>query len=341
MPKHKIGFRVDANEEIATGHLMRCVAIASELKKQGSECIFFLAEEKMTDVLVRNKFSYHVLNTDWRRMESEIDVLKEQIKCLHLNWLVVDSYQATDTYLSSIEQMVPVLYVDDMASEAYHVSALLHYSQWPGDNSYEKKYQHSQVKLLPGMKYAPLREEFCGVHSLKRERSIMLTTGGTDTYNVAGQILQYCITNQVFQEFEFHVIVGKLNHNIEMLRAFEQTRKNVHLHVNIRNISEYMRTCSYAVSAGGTTLFELCACRIPTVCFSFADNQKEFVKEMGKHHIMLSVGDARERENIAKDIYEALSLYERTPGIKREYIENMSKLVDGNGTKRIAGFLRG
>ena len=41
-----IGFRVDANEKIATGHLMRCMAIAQGFQRQREEVMFFLAEEK-------------------------------------------------------------------------------------------------------------------------------------------------------------------------------------------------------------------------------------------------------------------------------------------------------
>ena len=41
-----IGFRVDANEVIATGHLMRCISIALECKKRGQQCIFFMAEDR-------------------------------------------------------------------------------------------------------------------------------------------------------------------------------------------------------------------------------------------------------------------------------------------------------
>lgn len=55
-----------------------------------------------------------------------------------------------------------------------------------------------------------------------------------------------------------------------------------------------MRQYGCAVSAGDTTLYEVYTCETPTVCFSFADNQKEFVPCMGKDGIMISVGDARE-----------------------------------------------
>ena len=58
-----IGFRVDANEMIATGHLMRCITMAREFLKNGEECLFFLAEEKETRRLEENGFDYQVIQT--------------------------------------------------------------------------------------------------------------------------------------------------------------------------------------------------------------------------------------------------------------------------------------
>ena len=67
-------------------------------------------------------------------------------------------------------------------------------------------------------------------------------------------------------------------------------------------MSDYMRTCELAVSASGTTLLELCACGIPTICFSFADNQMEFAASMDNYGAVCYVGDAREEENIERII---------------------------------------
>ena len=48
-----IVFRVDANEQVATGHLMRTLSIASACRKRGLTCEFWLAEEKETERIAK------------------------------------------------------------------------------------------------------------------------------------------------------------------------------------------------------------------------------------------------------------------------------------------------
>ena len=40
-----IGIRVDANEIVASGHILRCITIAKEIEKHGETVLFFLADE--------------------------------------------------------------------------------------------------------------------------------------------------------------------------------------------------------------------------------------------------------------------------------------------------------
>lgn len=51
-----IVFRVDANEQVATGHLMRTLSIASACRKCGLTCEFWLAEEKRRSGSQRRDF---------------------------------------------------------------------------------------------------------------------------------------------------------------------------------------------------------------------------------------------------------------------------------------------
>lgn len=348
-----IGFRVDANEAIATGHLMRCIAIAAECRRRGQQCLFLMAEDKETSRLKDRQFSFEVLHTRWNALEEELPVLCEVVKREHIDWLVVDTYQATPEYLRQLNQIVPVLYIDDMALETYSVSVLLHYGLCPDLKEYKKRYVDTKTKLLAGLKYIPLREEFSPKEEClpqkgcvegekesldQRERSILITTGGTDPYNITGKLLVLCLLHPSFSGYQYHVIVGSMNNHENELRKMELEHTNIHLHKNVTNMEMYMRQCQLAVSAGGTTLFELCACGIPTICFSFADNQQAGTAGMGKRKIMQYAGDARDT-NVAETIRDQLLSLIQSRTLRQEYTNRMRELVDGKGVQRIADVL--
>ena len=210
-----IGFRVDANEVIATGHLMRCISIALECKKRGQQCIFFMAEDKETERLRKAGFQYYILNSDWKNLDNEISEFQKILENYKLNYLVVDSYQATAGYLAALEEIQPVCYIDDLKREVYDVSVVIHYISPFKNDSYEEMYRNTHTELLNNMKYAPLRPEF---HYKKekviREKSILITTGGTDFYNVAGKVAALCQNSMQIKSYKIHLIIGSMNQPI-------------------------------------------------------------------------------------------------------------------------------
>lgn len=335
-----IGFRVDANEVIATGHLMRCISIALECKKRGQQCIFFMAEDKETERLRTAGFQYYILNSDWKNLDNEISEFQKILENYKLNYLVVDSYQATAGYLAALEEIQPVCYIDDLKREVYDVSVVIHYISPYKSSSYEEMYRNTHTQLLNNMKYAPLRPEF---HYKKgqiiREKSILITTGGTDFFNVAGKVAALCQNSMQIKSYKIHLIIGSMNQHETELEQLAEKYTNIILHKNITNMSDYMRLCEVAVSAGGTTLLELCACKIPTVCFSFADNQVKFANDMGKIGAVKYVGDVRKIEDIENKIVKQLLIFIKNEEERKKYADCMGKLIDGHGTERIADVL--
>lgn len=336
-----IGFRVDANEQIATGHLMRCIAIAEECIRQGEECLFLLAQEKETERLTEHGILYRVLHTQWDDMESELPVLSRILAEEKFHWLVVDSYQVTTDYLAYLNQRVPVCYIDDRDEVCYPVSALLRYAQWPDSHRCEERYQGTKTFVMAGMQYVPLRQEFQPENNRwDREKSILITTGGTDPYHITENLLLLCLEEEKLKEYQFQVIIGSMNENGQALQELADCFPRISLHRNVRNMSEYMRRCELAVSAGGTTLFELCACRIPTVCFSFADNQIEGTVEMGNRNVMPYAGDARACD-MEQSIVELLLQLAEDETLRQGYAARMGQLIDGKGAARIGAVLCG
>lgn len=335
-----IGFRIDANEKIATGHLMRCMAIAKGFRRRGEEVLFFLAEEKETQRLKEQNIPYIVLHSQWNDLEQELPVLKKRLREYAVTRLIVDSYQATKGYLESLNQCVEVIYIDDMAEEIYQIAGVIHYSNWQWDLSYKKRYEGLDTVCMAGMEYTPLREEFYPSEEVCVKKNILLTTGGTDPYDVAGRLLEYVKESQrergkLPAQVHFFVISGSMNQNKPHLEKLAGENSWITLCENVNNMGELMRDSYLAVSAGGTTLYELCACKVPTISFSFADNQEGFTEEMGEQGIMFYAGDARKEKRLIEIVYNKLAEMWKDEKICGQFREKMGRLVDGKGVERI------
>ena len=341
--KVKIGFRADANEHIASGHIMRCMSIAAQCRRLGAECIFILAQEKETAGIISSNFEYVVLGSDWSCLDTELDIMKKMVSDLRLDFLVVDSYQAGSGYLEALQSTVPVLYIDDIAADTYDITAVLHYGVGDNADYYLQYGDYSNTDILAGSEYIPLREEFItGEHGTDyrhvRDKSIMITTGCTDPFDVTRQLLNAFLQEPVFGDYSFEVIVGGMNQYAGGIDSMAVECDRIHTHYNVNNMSYYMRRCMAAVSAGGTTLFELCACGTPAVCFSFAENQVDGAKRLDSMGVIRYAGDAREHDVVPAILGNVKNLLENDD-IYKKCSHDMRQCVDGRGAVRIASYI--
>jgi len=99
-----------------------------------------------------------------------------------------------------------------------------------------------------------------------------------------------------------------------------------------------MQEADLAVSAGGTTLYELCAVGIPAISYSFADNQLYNVKQFDEDGIIEYAGDAR-YEDIVANVMNLCARYSADADLREERSLRMQQAVDGKGAGRIAGVI--
>ena len=338
--------RADANEKIGTGHIMRCLSIAEEYRRQNGEVIFLTADECAGDLIEKKDFSYICLNSMWNDLEQELDVMVGIIEEKRIPLLLVDSYFVTEKYLSTLRKYTKIAYMDDLDQFIYPVDILINYNIYAEQLDYPQRYRDVGVttRFALGCSYAPLREEFRG-----RERSIsqrvqkvLITTGGTDIYDVTGHLIEQISRQRWFPELEFEVIVGRFNsHTDELTAKWKRYNNNIHFHYNVTDMADYMMTCDIAVTAGGSTVYELMACGTPAIVYTLADNQFDIARTVSEMKLIPWVGDVRKEireccRSIVYVINDYIKDFER-----RELVSmRMQELVDGFGSKRLVDLMQ-
>lgn len=331
-----IGIRVDANQIVATGHLMRCLSIAKEFS---NDCLFITADTSADYIIKDNGFNHVCLNSQYNNLDSEIPKLIKVIHENNIDKLLIDSYYVSQPYLQILTNKIKTIYIDDMNAFIYPVSALINYSPYYDLFDYKKLYKNQNIKFLLGCDYVPLRQEFQDINIKKIDniKKILITSGGTDNFNFAGNFLEQIINKNLFRDIEFHIVVGLFNKHKDMLYSLELNYNNIILHENVEKMSELMRLCDVAITAGGSTMYELCACSIPSISFSFADNQLYGVKRFDEMEVIKYAGDIRNGEEVLfKNIVALLQSYMNNPQNLFGQSLRMKEMVDGNGAKRLA-----
>lgn len=333
--------RTDANKTIGTGHMMRCLSIAEELRRRGEIVIFIVADEN-SEIFAKSKdFKVICLYSVWNDLEQELESLIRVIKANDISALLVDSYYVTELYLKTVRQHTRIVYIDDLNAFIYPVDLLINYNIYADESNYAVRYKEAGIntQFLMGPEYAPLRHEFTDIRKeIKQSVSrILVTSGGADTYNVVGNILAALDREPWFGKLEYKIILGRFNVHVRELEEKWMQRENVHLLQNVSNMSEYMKSCDVAITAGGVTTYELCACGIPSVMYTLADNQFQIAETISQRGLIPWVGDVRYNmpecmRGIMFHLEKFMSDARQRKGISRR----MQELVDGHGAERIA-----
>jgi len=338
-----IVFRVDGNKDIGLGHVMRCLSIADSFRKNKKECVFVMADNSVEELIETRGYKVVVLNTCYESPELEIDSIEDTICPLSPELLIVDSYYVTYEYLKYLNKLAKVVYIDDLAAFPYPVKALINYNVFGPDMDYGLLYRDAVIKpdkLFLGIKYVPLRDEFSDVNirsQKEKVKDIFVSTGGADSLHIGFKLVDYLCKQS--PKYNYHFVIGAVNEDYEAINKIACNRSDIVIHRNVKNMKELMLSCDMAVSAAGSTLYELCSCAIPTITYILADNQQRGAKAFEQLGLMKNVGDARLIEDFSEVIVNEIETLACNLQLRKKMFANMQELVDGNGANRLAGEL--
>lgn len=366
-----IYIRTDGNQTIASGHLTRCLSIALACRQLGLT-VHFLVSDSESFSLLKSIWS------EWKAAAGEMEELTgfefavSQLQTASYNQLeqelpevtailsshvsdtpvfLLDSYYVTEAYLSAIKPFAKIAYLDDLRLFDYPVDLLVNYDVIPDSElaSYRAFYKNAGLLLL-GAAYSPLRRQFQGRQiSIKSQvKNILITTGGSDSYHFCLAFirqLEHLNLSESFasSDIAFHIVIGKLNTDKDTLYSYAAALPPLRLHENVNDMAALMLDCDLAVSAAGTTLYELCALGVPSISFTIADNQLSAAKAFAMAGAISCAGDLRENpRGTLENIFQFLKSFssDDSVGKRKSAQKAMRGLVDGSGALRIADALK-
>jgi len=258
-------------------------------------------------------------------------------------WLVLDGYHFDFVYQQAIQSAgFSLLVIDDMAHlPAYHADIILNQNL----GAEKLKYNcNPEARLLLGPRYALLRQEFLAWRGQRREitdvaRKVLVTMGGGDLDNVTLKVI-HALEQVKVDGLEAVVVVGGSNPHFQKLEsAVHSLRIPIRLVRNVANMPELMAWADVAVTAGGSTCWELAFMGLPALILILADNQTPIAVELERQGVALNLGwhTLLKSGDIAYQLHSMIM----SSG-KREIMSKCGRqLVDGSGTMRVVRRLYG
>lgn len=334
----RILFRADGNSQIGAGHIMRCVSIALAAMEEGHECLFCQADSYFEDILTSNGIPVKILGTHYEKMDEEWSVLDPLLRTFSPDIIVVDSYFVTKEYLIHMGNFADVTYIDDVLALPYPVKKIVNYNLFASEEGYNNIYKNLPIpELIIGGEFAPLRKEFQNINSrttAKTVKKILISAGGADVERILIRFVREIQKTEV-TELEYHLLAGSFEPDIYEIQGIAAERTDIFIHQNISNVSELMQMCDVAISAAGSTLYELCACGVPTITYVLADNQEAGARIMAQKQIMINGGDYREKPNLCEEIFDILRSLIADYELRKAMSQREVSFIDGKGAARL------
>lgn len=308
-------FRCDASAQIGAGHVMRCLALGQELRRQGYEVVFVLDARAIEwiEADLRTFVTINPSEVDWSRFTS----------------VVVDSYTATAEEIREIRQSGPsVVVVADDATPRLPADLYIE----PGvSQSWRPPAGFDAVPRLRGPGAILLRDE---IQAARRRRAaeqsappkgqgVLLVLGSAGTPSLYWKIVQELLT--VDRQLKVDV-VGDLGGDMFLL-------PNVTCHPPGSSLTPLLANAEVVISAAGVTAWEALYFGAVLGLVQTVSNQGSNYDFMTSHGLAAGLG----RVNLSEpfDMVELRRLLATSPSRTRSSLRGV-EVVDGQGCVRAA-----
>ena len=244
--------------------------------------------------------------------------------------LVIDSYQASEDYTEGLGQIFDlVVYLDDLGKNL-PVDLVVNSSC----QAQRRKYDANHA--LCGLDYVILSEPYKHVDKTKqkkRKKSLVITMGGVDHFDISSQAI--AMIEKIDTALQIDVVVGPFYENIkEIERAIRRSKASITVHRNLQNLYHIFSKNTFALSAGGGTIYELVATGTASIGVALWKNQNENVQCLGRAGAILPIHYIA--DNFESDLGNALRKLLFDESFSKQLSATSRSLVDGKGAQRIA-----
>ncbi len=328
-------FRCDGSPEIGLGHVVRCLALAGELRNAQGCKVSFAMRQGTLGVKMAQAEGYRVFEpADEIKSSNQVLWLKNVVKetCCQVLILDVRDDLPSDAVSSLRCQGILIVTIDDPSQRRLHAD-LAFYPPVPQIR--KMSWSGFSGRLYDGWEWVILRRQFeqpTPRVSLGR-RQLLVTMGGSDPFKLTLRAVE--ALDLLKLEFDTSVVLGPgFLHNEELQSLLVRVHRQFDIYRNVSCISHLMARADMAVASFGVTAYELAATGVPAIFMSISEDHEESLKSFVDAGIALSIGIFNKVTPgiLAQSVKDVLT----NPLLRSKMSLQAKRLVDGSGAARIA-----
>ena len=355
----RFAFRADASLRIGSGHVMRCLTLADNLRARGHQSRFLLRPHAghLADAIRERGHAVALLPTataaqvaDDPQAPPHADWLgaswtEDAAACLALlqderpDWLVADHY-ALDARWEAL--LAPacgrIMVIDDLADRPHACDLLLDQNLGRRAQDYRALLPEN-CAVLAGERYALLRPEFAALRdaSLARReapamRNILVSMGGVDQDDATTAVLDGIAAAGLPDGVRVTVISGreapwldKVRHRAAAMSLPTEVLAGVH------DMARRMTEADLAIGAAGGTAWERCCLGLPSIVVVLADNQRRGAEALARAGAAWMIAGIADIPRSLPGLLAAAA----APDALAQAAQRAAAVTDGRGADRV------
>jgi UDP-2,4-diacetamido-2,4,6-trideoxy-beta-L-altropyranose hydrolase len=319
---------------------MRCLALAQDWNKQHGKAVFAIGTipQRLDRRLKSERMSVARIASAPGTEEDAAELIAKARE-LGVTRVAMDGYHFGARYQQAIKEAgIKALFIDDYGhAEFYFADLILNQNLYADEGMYRRRNMTTQ--LLLGTHYALLRREFLSWSKWSRSippmaRRLLVTLGGSDPHNTTCKVIRSLCALKV-PELEVKILLGPANRHHEAVRqTVGQAPGRFEILTTEVDMAGIMAWADLAISAAGTTCWEIAFMGLPTVTVELAENQRRIAQSLAEAGISSDAGWHSDLDtgHLTETIVRLVASADERGGMSRRG----RAIVDGLGARRVS-----